>query len=211
MMFAIVSDEIQCTDNYLNEIMQDLALHIFDIVENSITARAQNISITVDEDLVKDLLVIEIIDDGVGVDKKFAKKIAQKMVDPFKTTASEKKVGHDLSLLAEAAKMSNGHLTIRTDIQKGTGIKAIFQHSHSDRKPLGDLADTLYVLLTRYPKINFVYHHTKNGSHFSFDTKQLQVQLQEQSLDSAEGKKIILDKLSRLKQLLFGHVSQTQE
>ena len=45
--------------------MEDLSLHILDIAENSINANAGTIEIKIVEDLNKDLLLVEISDDGV--------------------------------------------------------------------------------------------------------------------------------------------------
>ena len=44
--------------------MEDLSLHSLDIAENSIKAQAKMISITVEESKKKDLLSLEIVDDG---------------------------------------------------------------------------------------------------------------------------------------------------
>jgi hypothetical protein len=141
--------------------------------------------------LEKDLLTIEINDDGGGMDEEFA----EKAVDPFVTTRTERKVGLGLSLFAEAARMSNGHLTIQSNIERGTRIKAFFQHSHIDRKPLGDLGKTLRTLIASNPQIDFVYCHTKDKMKFSLDTKELKAQLKSQSLASSKGLKILRDKL----------------
>jgi DNA mismatch repair ATPase MutL len=172
--------------------MQDLSLHILDVVENSITAGAKNIRIGIREDLQNDLLIIEISDDGKGMDPEFAAKV----LDPFVTTRRERRVGLGLSLLAEAARISNGHLTIASDIKGGTRVKAIFQHSHLDRKPLGDVGSTLKTLMAANPEIDFVYSHTKNARKFSVNTKDLKAQLKRQSLTSPDGLKILRNKLN---------------
>ena len=48
--------------------MEDLSLHILDIAENSINGAAKTIEIIIDEDRDKDLLTIEIKDDGKGME-----------------------------------------------------------------------------------------------------------------------------------------------
>ena len=62
--------------------MEDLSLHILDIAENSINGAAKTIEITINEDREKDLLTIEIKDDGKGMDSK----TLESMCDPFFTT-----------------------------------------------------------------------------------------------------------------------------
>ena len=55
--------------------MEDLSLHILDIVENSVAARADTIEIRISEDEKKDLLSIEVIDNGAGMDEETVKKV----------------------------------------------------------------------------------------------------------------------------------------
>ncbi len=135
--------------------MEDLSLHILDVVENSIVAGASKIEIKITEDQSADLLLIEIKDDGRGMNKE----ILDKVLDPFYTTRTTRKVGMGLSLLAQAAEESNGNFEIDSKVGEGTEIKASFQYSHIDRKPIGDLKSTFIILITSYPEVNFVYAH----------------------------------------------------
>ena len=50
--------------------MEDLSLHILDNVENSVAAKADKIEIIISEDEKKDLLSVEVIDNGAGMDKE---------------------------------------------------------------------------------------------------------------------------------------------
>jgi signal transduction histidine kinase len=79
--------------------LKDLSLHILDLVENAIAARAKNIEILIQEEPREDRLVIEIKDDGMGMDQE----VSQKATDPFFTTRSSRRVGLGLSLMAQAA------------------------------------------------------------------------------------------------------------
>ena len=80
--------------------MRDLSLHILDIVENSVAASANQIEIRITEDKKKDLLSVEIIGNGAGMDEA----TQQKALDPFYTTKTVRRFGFGLSLLSEAAK-----------------------------------------------------------------------------------------------------------
>ena len=135
--------------------MEDLSLHILDVVENSIAAGASKIEIKITEDQASDLLVIEIKDDGRGMDKETLDQV----LDPFYTTRTTRRVGMGLSLLAQSAEESNGKFKIVSEVGKGTELKATFQYSHIDRKPMGDLKTTFITLLMSYPEINFIYIH----------------------------------------------------
>jgi len=142
-------------------------LHILDIVENSIRAHAKKIEIKIIEEKKKDLLTIEIIDDGKGMDKKTLKNV----LDPFFTTKSTKRVGLGLSLLAQSAEESGGSIKIESKPGQGTKVKAVFGYSHIDRKPLGDVNESLKVLIAANPDINFIYEYQKDNTNYYLDTK----------------------------------------
>ena len=147
--------------------MEDLSLHILDIVENSIRAHAKKIEIKIIEEKKKDLLTIEIIDDGKGMDKKTLKNV----LDPFFTTKNTRRVGLGLSLLVQSAEESGGSIIIESKPGQGTKVKAVFGYSHIDRKPLGDVNKSLKVLLAANPDINFIYEYQKDNANYYLDTK----------------------------------------
>src|SRR5210317_2667329 len=98
--------------------MEDLSLHILDIAENSINGAAKTIEIIINEDREKDLLTIEIKDDGKGMDEETLKKA----LDPFFTTRTTRRVGLGLSLLAQAAEQSEGKMELNSIPDVGTKI-----------------------------------------------------------------------------------------
>ena len=144
-------------------------MHILDIVENSIAAMAKRIEIRIDEDQEKDLVTIEIKDDGKGMDEQTAKKA----LDPFFTTRTTRKVGLGLSLLAQAAKDSEGMFDLSSESGKGTTVNATFRLSHPDCKPMGDIGQTIQVLVTSHPEIDFLYEHKNDNSTYRFDTREV--------------------------------------
>lgn len=146
--------------------MEDLSLHILDIVENSIEAKASKIEIIINEDVKRDLLTIKIKDNGKGMNEETVKKV----LDPFFTTRTTRRVGLGLSLLAQATKESNGNFEIESKVGKGTEIKATFQYSHIDCKPIGNIKDTLTTLLVAHPEIDFKYEYKNAKTKSSLDT-----------------------------------------
>lgn len=148
--------------------MEDLSLHILDIVENSISASAKRIEIRIDEDQAKDLLTIEIKDDGKGMDEKTLRNV----LDPFFTTRKTRRVGLGLSLLAQAARESDGEIELSSEPDKGTTVKAIFHASHPDCKPIGNMYETIRTLVVGHPEVDFLYEHKKNGLIHRFDTRE---------------------------------------
>ena len=146
--------------------MDDLSLHILDVVENSIDAGAKNIGIKVDEDMEKDILSIDIIDDGKGMDKETQENV----LDPFYTTRTTRRVGLGIPLFAEAARASGGDIKIKSIPGTKTEINATFGYSNIDRQPLGDLGETLKVLIFSHPEINFKFEHKKGNDKYCLDT-----------------------------------------
>jgi len=148
--------------------MEDLSLHILDIAENSIGASAKRIEIRIDEDPAKDLLTIEINDDGKGMDGQTLEKV----LDPFFTTRKTRRVGLGLSLLAQAARQSDGRIELDSGPGKGTTVRASFRLSHPDCKPVGDIYETVRTLVAGHPEIDFLFEHKKDNSIYRFDTRE---------------------------------------
>ena len=135
--------------------MQDLSLHILDIVENSINAGSSRIEVRIVTDEKADHLGLSIADDGRGMDEEELEKAR----DPFYTSKPGKRVGLGIPLLAQAAREGGGEFSIRSAAGGGTLLKATFRMSHPDTKPLGDIAGTMRMLQVTHPEIEFVFEH----------------------------------------------------
>ncbi len=153
--------------------MKEIALHILDIAENSISAGARNITIDIHEDLTRDRLTITITDDGKGMD---AAEI-ERVVDPFVTSRTTRRVGLGIPLLKAAAEACQGGLTICSAPGQGTTLTVLFQHSHIDRMPLGDLPGTFLTLLIGYPNIHWTFRYRVNNQEFLFDDTPIKQEL----------------------------------
>ena len=175
--------------------MEDISLHILDIVENSVAAEADKIEIIISEDKKKDLLSVEVIDNGKGMDEETIKKV----LDPFYTSKTVRRFGLGLPLLSEAAKAANGQLSIESKKGKGTRIKADFQHSHIDRKPIGDIGQTIITLIMGNPEIDLIYVHKKNSHTFNLDTRKIKAHLKEVPINSLDGIRKIKEHLRNIK------------
>jgi len=135
--------------------MRELALHILDIAENSVSAQAKNISIRVLEDTIADRMRISVQDDGMGMDPEMVEMV----IDPFITSRTTRKVGLGIPLLKAAAELCNGDLTIISQPGHGTLICVDLQLNHIDRMPLGDLADTYLSLLIAHPEVHWIFDY----------------------------------------------------
>jgi anti-sigma regulatory factor (Ser/Thr protein kinase) len=147
--------------------MEDLALHILDIAQNSLEAGASAIDIRLVEDPKADRLVIEVCDNGRGMDPE---KIA-KATDPFFTTRTTRRVGMGLPLLAEAARAAGGRFEIDSKPDRGCRVKATFQYRHIDRAPIGDIETTLMVLLAGHPQLDIHFQHLVGEETFELDSR----------------------------------------
>jgi len=132
-------------------------------------AKAEKIEISVQEEPIEDRLVIEIKDDGTGMDQE----VSQKAADPFFTTRSSRRVGLGLALMAQAAQEAGGAFRIESELGKGTKVAATFQYHHIDRKPLGNMIETMTTLLLGNPELEISYIHQKNGRSYVFNSQML--------------------------------------
>ena len=149
--------------------MEDLSLHILDVVENSLRSHAKLVEITVAEDEEQDLLTLEIRDDGNGMDTEKCARAG----DPFFTTKPGQRFGLGLALLAQAAREAEGEFQVSSSPGAGTMVRATFRYGHPDRKPLGDLAATLETLVAGNPGVDFVYEHRAGAGTARLDTREL--------------------------------------
>ncbi|NLM40158.1 MAG: ATP-binding protein [Firmicutes bacterium] len=153
--------------------MRELSLHLLDIVQNSIAAAADLIEIEIMEDFKSDRLSIKVTDNGRGM----SRSVLQSVIDPFFTTRKTRSVGLGLSLFAQSAQRSGGDLVIRSKEGVGTEVEAVFQYSHIDRPPMGDLQGTLLTLIVLNPTIDLVYRHNYDGRDFVIDTREIKREL----------------------------------
>jgi hypothetical protein len=147
--------------------VRELALHLLDIAENSVSAGAGTICITIDEDVVKDRLRISVEDNGKGMDAAMVARVT----DPFVTSRTTRKVGLGIPLLKAAAEACQGGLTIDSQLGKGTTVNVEFQLSHIDRMPLGNLASTFLTLVIGSPEVRWILKYISGEEIFEFDSQ----------------------------------------
>ncbi len=162
--------------------MRELTLHLLDIAENSIAAGAKNIRIQVEESCKSDLLKLVVSDDGRGMDEETVKKV----IDPFVTSRTTRKVGLGIPLLKEAAEACNGSFELTSALGKGTDLKVQFQRSHIDRMPLGDVNTTFQNLFFTNPLIHWIFEYRFDAEEFVLDDAVIKAELQGVSLTEPE-------------------------
>ncbi len=139
--------------------MEDLSLHILDVVENSIRAGASMVEVRLEEKNVEDVLLLFIIDDGSGMDEETLNIVSS----PFYSSKEGKNFGLGISLLKQAALETGGDFEISSGIGVGTKIRAAFNSGHPDMKPLGNILLTIKMLRLSHPGIDFQYEYVSNS------------------------------------------------
>jgi hypothetical protein len=146
--------------------MKELSLNILDIVQNSIRAKADEISVAISESVSNDSYEISITDNGTGIPTAILKNVT----DPFITTRTKRRMGMGLALLKYHAEITGGKVEIKSEEGKGTEVKATFSYKHIDRQPLGDIVGVLLILMASNEKVNFIYRHITEKGEYRFSS-----------------------------------------
>ncbi len=140
--------------------MKELSLNVLDITQNSISAGADTIDISLVEDNEK-LLTLTIKDNGCGM----SAETVMNVTNPFYTTRTTRKVGMGIPLLKLAAEQSGGALSIESvtkeadPVSHGTVVTATFHTDSIDFTPVGDMVSTMCVIIQGHPEINYTFRH----------------------------------------------------
>ena len=169
--------------------MQEISLNILDVAQNSISAKASLVSILVDT--VDKMMTVTIEDNGCGMTAEQVKSVT----DPFYTTRKTRSVGLGVPLFKMAAEMSGGEFEIKSEVGKGTVVKAVFDTSSVDCMPLGDINATISSLIQLNPDIDFRYRRSIDSKEFELDTRQLREVLLDVPLNAPEVTVFIADYL----------------
>jgi hypothetical protein len=164
--------------------MLELALHVLDILQNAVEAGATRVDLAIVEDEGADRLSITVRDNGRGMDEQTARQV----LDPSYTTRTTRHVGLGLPLYGAAAETAGGGLAVHSRPGEGTTVEAVFQLSHPDRQPLGDMQGVLlaFLLSERAPDLSYIHRvvrhpgdrrRTPGGAEFTFDTTVIRAEL----------------------------------
>jgi hypothetical protein len=155
--------------------MRELALHLMDIIQNSLSAGARRIDILIAVDLPADRLTISVSDDGCGM----SADLLSKARDPYATTRTTRAVGLGLALLNEQCELTGGRLSLQSAPGEGTVVEAVFGLSSVDRLPLGDVSQTLTLLILAEPAIDYTLTCRGPAGDTVFDLSEVRKQLED--------------------------------
>ncbi len=161
--------------------MKDLSLHILDLVQNAVTAKANCIEISV-QDTDNENLIVKIKDNGSGIPAEMLKTID----DPYTTGRTTRKVGLGIPLFKQSAERTDGSVKIDSKVGQGTTIEAYFKKQHIDCLPLGDIPGVVALLVNANPNLNFIYTHQTPKNNYTFKTVELKEVLGETPINDPE-------------------------
>ena len=148
--------------------MKELSLHLLDIAQNSVTAGATELTLSLIEH--SGVLTMTVADNGCGMTEEFLRQVR----DPFTTTRTTRKVGMGLPLLRLSAEQASGSLQVESAPGVGTTTTALFHTHDIDCPPLGDLAGCLSLFLQGAPStLETRYIHETDAGRFELDTREL--------------------------------------
>ncbi len=153
--------------------LPEISLNILDISENSVSAQATEIKIRVCVNMRQNLLTVQIVDNGKGMDEETLKRVT----DPFYTTRKTRRIGLGIPFFKQEAECTGGTFSIFSEPGKGTEIEAVFCMDNIDCMPLGNLNETVYSLIIMHSDIDFYYQYQVNEAEFHLDTKEMRKML----------------------------------
>ncbi len=162
--------------------MKEIALHILDIAENSISAGAGRISLWIGEDRKSGTLRIRIEDNGKGM----SPEEVQKTGDPFFTSRTTRRVGLGIPLFRLQAELAGGSLEIHSEKGKGTRVDVEFGIDHPDKQPMGDLEGCWVLLVGSNPAIEWALECETGKGIFSISTTEIKSALEVDVISGSE-------------------------
>lgn len=162
--------------------MRTIADHILDITENSISAQANKIEIKIHVSENDNYYQLIFIDDGVGMDKETQTKV----LDPFFTSRTTRKVGLGIPFLKQNAELTGGAFVIESKPGEGTLVQATFILDSIDKVPDGDVAGAIVFLAATTKNVQFEFEYANSKGNYIFDSLEVKKVLGEVPIDNAE-------------------------
>lgn len=146
--------------------MDELALNVLDIVYNSIRAHASYIQIYITDSVHHNIIDIDIIDNGDGMNEETLRKV----VDPFYTTRTTRTVGLGIPLFKQNAELTGGYVKLKSILGEGTTLNARFIKNHIDTPVMGNIVDTIVTLIQADKNIDYDFIYKTDTNCFTLNT-----------------------------------------
>jgi hypothetical protein len=133
---------------------------MLDIVQNAFESGAAEVRL----EMVRrgSRLEVSVKDNGRGMDAAAVRKA----LDPFWTEPGKhpgRKVGLGLPFLKQAAEQCGGEFAIASEPGRGTTVRFVFDRTHVDAPPTGDVAGTLAALMAWPGERELAVRREENG------------------------------------------------
>lgn len=138
-------------------------------------------NISIEASTAEDVLSISVKDDGRGM----SPDQRQRVVSPFYTTRTTRKVGMGIPLFKMICEQCEGSLSLESEEGVGTLICGRMGLSHIDRPPLGDMGSTLMTLIQGGGATEFIFRYAVDSREYVFDTAEIKSVLGEELDDTA--------------------------
>ena len=148
--------------------MKELSLHILDLAENAVAAGACHVLISLETNGPEGLLRLSVEDDGAGMDPETLRRA----LEPGFTTRETGRGGNGLPLLHDAVQSAGGGISLWSAAGGGTEVRIWYPSAHVNALPIGDIAETMAVLLTTHPDVDVVYRHRDGSRILLYSTAQ---------------------------------------
>lgn len=158
--------------------MQEIAMSLLDIVQNSIKALATVIHIQMKDSQKENVIHIEVKDNGKGMDEETLKRVT----DPFFTTRTTRKIGLGIPLLKENVETTGGYFHIESQLNQGTKLICEYVKNHIDTPMMGDLVETLITLIQGHENIQFIFEYVCDDFEFVLNTQDINDILEDVSI-----------------------------
>ena len=153
--------------------MEDLAMHILEILMNSIKADASLITLKIRDSFDDDVIAFEIEDNGKGMDEEMVKKAA----DPFTTSRTTRRIGMGLAFMKGLAETCGGKFDIQSTLGVGTVVSASVQKLNIDTPHLGNIGEMMMEAIQSDENIDYVLEYTTDYGQFVFDSRIIKEEL----------------------------------
>ena len=162
--------------------MEEIAMYILDIVNNSIRAGAKNIHVFITDSVKDNIIDIMMVDDGCGMNEETLNRVT----DPFYTSRKTRNVGLGVPMFKDSVEMSGGTFHIASLENDGTLTQGTYVKDHLDTPPMGDIVETMITLIQYDENIDYIFEYNQDHHQFVLNTIDIKKILEDVPINHVE-------------------------
>ena len=159
--------------------MKDLAEVSLELLVNSLEAHATHVSFELSLGTLNRMVLR---DNGKGMDKAMLKTITS----PYSTSRQTRSLGFGLAFFKQAVEQAEGSIEIHSEVGKGTTVIGQWVSSHIDALPMGNLGETIALILQRSPQCDLRFTLNQNQTTQTFNSRDVRDIIAPLTLDEPE-------------------------